>query len=398
MDKEGAPGACTRQRRHWGVLLNDGIGRVSISPAVAGWLAPARLLPYLKAAREDPDKALQLYLWNTHLASACFETVSHVEVILRHAMDVQLSHHFQDEVCGIPWFLRPIAATQKAQSRIDDDIETVRRRVRDLRRETRDQIIAGLSFGFWANLLHSDHEQLWRDCLSQAFPGSSGRRKDVAAVVEPLRVFRNRLAHHDSLLSINVIFQRDQLLRLAGWIDPTAAAWVSANERITEVYGACPMPRPDTVVVAAGVAWDLYQATHAYVCQAGRAVRATDDLAFYTDREIKPEVPKILGRQDNLPWGSSQAQQLAASVNPDDQRLAQVMTASIDAGWTEGRYQVFMLTAPGEKGHITLPKPIPHRRRGTGSAFVQGQRYASHQQLLIASSTDDSNTRPDTRS
>lgn len=174
--------------------------------------------PYLKAAGEDPDKALQLYLWNTRLASACFETV--------------------------------------------------RRRVRDLRRETRDQIIAGLSFGFWANLLHSDHEQMWRECLNQAFPGSSGHREDVAAVVEPLRVFRNRLAHHDSLLSINVIFQHDQLLRLAGWVDPAAAA----------------------------LAWGLYQTTHVYVCQAGRAVRVCDYLAFYADREIKPEVPKVLGR------------------------------------------------------------------------------------------------------
>lgn len=176
---------------------------------------------------------------------------------------------------------------------------------------------------------------------------------------------------------------------MQGGVDPAASAWVSANERITEVYGACPTPQPDTVVVAAALAWDLYQTTHAYVCQAGRAVRVCDYLAFYADREIKPEVPKVLGRQDNLPWGRAQAQQLATSADPDDQRLADVMTASINAGWTQGRYQVFMLTAPGEKGHLTLPKPIPHRRRGTGSAFVRGQRYASHQQLLIADSTDD---------
>lgn len=283
----------------------------------------------------------------------------------------------------------PLGITAKAQIRIDADIEVARRRLRGLRHETRDQIIAALSFGFWASLLHSDHEQLWRDSLRLAFPHSSGRRKDVAAVVEPLRVFRNRLAHHDSLLSANVLHQRDQLLKVAGWIDSSAAAWLTQNERITKTYSSRPFPTPDTVVVAARHAWDLYRKCHAYVCQPGRAFQVTEYLAFYADREIKPEVPKILGRVDSLPWTATEAQRLVGSTSADDQRLGQIMATALADGWTMGRYQVFLLTAPGEAGHLSLSAPVSHPGRGAGSAFTQRQRYVSHRQLLTARSTED---------
>lgn len=51
----------------------------------------------------------------------------------------------------------------------------------------------------------------------------------------------------------------------------------------------------DTVVVAARKAYDLYLRYHAYICQPNRAIRPVPRMAFYTAREIKPEIPEILG-------------------------------------------------------------------------------------------------------
>jgi hypothetical protein len=50
----------------------------------------------------------------------------------------------------------------------------------------------------------------------------------------------------------------------------------------------------DVVVVAARDAWPEYQKYHAYVCQPDRPFRPVDRMAFYTQGQIYPLVPKIL--------------------------------------------------------------------------------------------------------
>ncbi len=141
-----------------------------------------------------------MYEWNAALAAACFEAFHYVEVIVRNAVDREMRTYYSEAQRLIPWFLLPIVG--KHQATFSESIEKVRRRLRDQNREreTRDQIIAGVDFGFWTALLHSENEELWRHALYKAFPYSSGKRKDVVAVLEALRIFRNRLAHHDSLL------------------------------------------------------------------------------------------------------------------------------------------------------------------------------------------------------
>lgn len=121
-----------------------------------------------------------------------------------------LRRHFREEQCGIPWFLLPTPGGEH----VADAVAAVRERLRPQRKESRHQIIAGLSFSFWSGLLGPKYEELWRDCLHQAFPNSSGKRKQVAVAVERVRKFRNRLAHHDSTINVDVPFELRQILEL----------------------------------------------------------------------------------------------------------------------------------------------------------------------------------------
>ncbi|KZB82374.1 hypothetical protein AVL48_10700 [Amycolatopsis regifaucium] len=102
-------------------------------------------------------------------------------------------------------------------------VAAVRERLRPQRKETRHQITARLSFGFWSGLLGPKYEELWRDCLHGAFPNSSGKRKQVAVAVERVRKFRNRLAHHDSTINVDIPFELRQIFDLAAYIDTDAA-------------------------------------------------------------------------------------------------------------------------------------------------------------------------------
>lgn len=360
---------------------------------MSGWVSAGRFGPHMSAAGGDEVKAVALYEWNVAVSAACFEAIHYVEVIVRNAIDRELRAFYGEDGRGIPWFLLPLVdrVPTQADKAFKDNIERVRRRLRDQhpRRETRDQILAGVDFGFWTALLHPENEELWRQALRRSFPHSSGRRKDVVVVLEKLRLFRNRLAHHDSLLAVDVLFHLDQMRQVLRWIDPRAEQWLLQVERVRAVHGRRPAGRQDVVVVAAKDAWPVYLDLHAYICQAGRSFQAVRHLGFYADREIKPELPQIRRRLDNVDWSASEVDRLRATGRPDDGRLATIIADSRRAGWTDGRYQVFELSSPGDADHVTLPAAVPHLVRGRGSAYTQGHRYVSLEALRSAGTTAD---------
>lgn len=257
-------------------------------------------------------------------------------------------------------------------------------------RETRDQIVAGLDFGFWSELLRTSHDELWKQALHRAFPHSSGKRADVMTALDTLRGFRNRLAHHDSLLNVDVAFRVGQMRDVLGWVDPRARAWFERVERVTEILRERPVLRTDDVlVVATATAWPFYRATGAYVCQAGRTFRPVERLAFYSEKKIHTEVPRVRRRVDHVDWSTAEVNRLRRSGAGEDRRMADIIVAHLDDGWPEGRNQVFDLSRPGEVGHLTLSHPIPHLKTGKGSAFTQKQRCTTSQAMLDASSTAD---------
>lgn len=353
-------------------------------PAMRQAISEPRFAPYLREAKGDETAALELYKWSTRMTSATYELIAHVEVFMRNAIDRALSQGYRDETCGIPWLLREPPLKVEAMRRVTD----VRDRLRDQHRESRHQIVAGLSFGFWAGMLGPRYEEEWRLSLRHAFPGGNGTRKEAAILAEGIRKFRNRLAHHDSVLGLDIPFEVQRLHALAELLGAEPAAWLRSVDRTADVYRERPVATIDTVVVAARHAWPLYEQERAYVCQAGRWFRPVTRLAFYTDQEIKADVPLIRHRRDNVAWTEEHAAELAAG-DREDRKIAAVIRASRSRQWTEGVYQVFLLTRPGDRDHRELARALPHRTSGRGSAFTQRQRYVSLHALETATTTDD---------
>ncbi|SNY80781.1 hypothetical protein SAMN04244553_2353 [Nocardia amikacinitolerans] len=348
-------------------------------------LSKPRLLPYLDAADQDKEVALRLYAWTSRTAAASFEIVGHLEVLLRNSLDRRLREHYREASVGIPWFLMPTPGGES----LSEAVETVRARLRPMNQESRDQIVAGLSFGFWSGLVGRKYEQLWRDCLHRAFPNSSGQRKQVSSAIEGVRKFRNRLAHHDCLLNVDVPFEIRRVLEVARYIDVDAEGWLAKLSSAMDVYAERPVSTDDTVVVAARNAWSLYEQTFAYVCQPGRFFRPVDRMAFYVHSQIQKEVPRIRHRRDNVEWTSSSADRLRGSADSNDRKIAAVIDHSRTVGWVEGAYQVFLLTRPGDPTHRSLEMALPHNGAGRGTAFTQKQRYVSLHALETAKTTAD---------
>lgn len=204
---------------------------------VATWITDARFEPYLAETRGDYDDALALYVWNARISAAAFETLHHVEVLVRNSVDVQFAPVDPSARPEDTWLGNPSILIGPARDRVRATIDRV---VRDGKRPTRGRVVAGLSFGFWRALFDKKYQQLWNTHLHRAFLAGSGDRSEVAALMSNLVPFRNRLAHHETIVRRPIAEHYGEMLALAGLVDADARAWIRTVSRVESVLDARP--------------------------------------------------------------------------------------------------------------------------------------------------------------
>jgi hypothetical protein len=133
------------------------------------WITTARFEPYLNEMAGDRERAAALYVWNARISAAMFETLHHVEVLLRNAVDGL----FAPLDAAVPpretWLEDPAILNEQSRRRVR---ETIGRIVREGKTPTRGRAVAGLSFGFWRALFDRKNSALWVSHLHRAFPAA----------------------------------------------------------------------------------------------------------------------------------------------------------------------------------------------------------------------------------
>lgn len=198
------------------------------------WFSAERLVPYRAACDGADDRAADLYAWNGALSAALWQTLGHVEILLRQAMHRQLSSWSQKREHDDRWY---IAVDAYLTDRARIDVRQARRRVtKSGKAETPGRVVAELNLGFWRYLLASHYERtLWLSCLRQAFPHLHGIRKHIERPVADLHRLRNRLAHHEPIHHQPIEDLREKALLVAGWVDPAARDWILAGDTVPQV-------------------------------------------------------------------------------------------------------------------------------------------------------------------
>ena len=138
--------------------------------ALSEIISPLRLGTYLNASGHDADRALRLYLWNAKIGEAFHIPIQSVEVGLRNRVSDGLTIAF-----GAEWW-QDKQFQRLAGARRCDDIEMVWRRL-DRKGKTMagGQVVAGLSFGFWVDVLDKRFfPAIWSVHLADAFPHIPG--------------------------------------------------------------------------------------------------------------------------------------------------------------------------------------------------------------------------------
>lgn len=203
---------------------------------IEAWIGPARMAPFVVATIGDEGAALALYVWNARLAGDLIEMIHHVEVLVRNAVHRQL--RAAQPAGGLrSWLIDP-AVLRAAEVSV---VEAAIGRIGRLRRPvTEDRVLAGLPLSFWARLVGTSYSDLWVATLHRAFPAGSGSRRDAAGQLNRISQLRNDIAHHKSLLHVAAADRHDDLLRLAGAVDPAAAAWIGGISRVPATLASAP--------------------------------------------------------------------------------------------------------------------------------------------------------------
>jgi hypothetical protein len=188
---------------------------------------------YLDWAGGDRQRAIELYTLNTRISESLYIPLQTLEVALRNRV-----HTVMKDVHGETWFQTDIVLG-------DRQPDQLRKAIKDIEDEGREatpgRIVAALTFGFWTAMLGKEYEDLWQETLNAIAKKPNGkglRRKGLSAPLTPIRVLRNRIAHHEPILMWDLAKHHDKIIELITWLSPPAAAWCSSIDRFQEVYPA----------------------------------------------------------------------------------------------------------------------------------------------------------------
>lgn len=220
------------------------------------FLSEARWETYRVEAARTGASAEGLYAWNTQIAGALFEVLGHLECALREAIDTRLrawnaeqeTRRFSPGIDPGPDWAVPDRAAAPLRSLVSKPCREASRRVRRPGISGHDDVVAQLSFGTWITLIpksvkntESSQFRLWDESLMDAFPYLGGGGPEyLYRRLARLRDLRNRIAHHENLLSVNAESRLTDVLAILACIDQQLADHVAGVARVREVADADP--------------------------------------------------------------------------------------------------------------------------------------------------------------
>lgn len=191
-------------------------------------ISSPRFSRYLQLVGNNSEEdALMLYVLNARLSGSFIHLLQIVEVALRNSLDQTLiTAHGSDWLTGGAVSLGPRQIQQVKEARRRACLPA-------------GVCIDDLSFGFWVELLTRYYEQsLWIPCLHGTFQirAALSKRKEVHNLFDDIRRFRNRVAHHDQVVSREPKMIIEKIITALGWLSPTMSQWVAGNEEATSAW------------------------------------------------------------------------------------------------------------------------------------------------------------------
>ncbi len=197
--------------------------------------SPERLASYVDPANPDARETVARYLWELALVNAIMPLLHTLEVAFRNELAraaTRLTAGRDFRTAGIHSWLDAVPTMLMDRER-EKVLAAKGRMGNDPRRWTEARLIAKLDFGFWVALcrdVYADTRasgpRLWPRALDIAFrkrPRTVNTRAELYHRFDRIRVFRNRVAHHQSVWNQAYLAQHEYILESLGWMTPKLA-------------------------------------------------------------------------------------------------------------------------------------------------------------------------------
>jgi hypothetical protein len=209
-------------------------------------LSPERLQPYMTRAGGNRHRAILLYERNTALSEALYGVTQAAEIAVRNAI-----HRVLSVPHGLMWF----EAVGLEGPQLDKVLNAKYELDRNGRALTPGAVVAELNLGFWTSLVSTRYEkQLWVPHLHKAFPHalrtSSGKpgaapspisRAEIFDQLESVRNLRNRIAHHEPILKLDLPRIYSGTLEALKWVCPVTAEWTRSTNSFPRRFHETPL-------------------------------------------------------------------------------------------------------------------------------------------------------------
>lgn len=214
--------------------------------AIPRSLSTARFTTYLALAGNDIQLGLQLYEWNLRLSSALMIPIAISEVALRNAVDAALTDLYGPDW---PWdagFIRELPNPPANQ--FNPRRELVITATRYLHPKRTGKVVADLKFVWWEKILRARHEgTIWDNKLPDVFPNAPPSlrittvREILREAVQDIRELRNRIAHHEPIITRDLLADLQRLRRIANFVGLEVEQWLVSIEKVSELVSERPV-------------------------------------------------------------------------------------------------------------------------------------------------------------
>ena len=199
-------------------------------------LSLPRFEPYVRTCEGDETAAVRLYGWNVDVSAAFYSALHCLEIVLRNALHDELKFHYARS----NWW----TAAQPAGEGANLITDAYRRLNRTIgRAPNSDDVVAAMPFGFWVSLVSRSNEAaMWRPALYRAFrPGYRRSRREMHVHLNSLRLFRNRVMHHEPIHTRHLEADRNRIYELAEYLAPGAAAMLGRGNTLADALARRPL-------------------------------------------------------------------------------------------------------------------------------------------------------------
>jgi len=199
--------------------------------AIVKCLSDPRFKPY-RDLESPGSPAIEHYLYNARLAKSLLFPLHVCEVVVRNAANDVLKANFQSA-----WYRNPAFESKL----IPKTLAALTKAVGNAPTGNVDDLIASMSLDFWSHLFRSAHQSLWWGCFDRVVRAAPATRyADFGMRLRNITGLRNRIAHHEFILNLNLSNYHTEILDVVGYISKETRDWLAAHSTFTRIVRTAP--------------------------------------------------------------------------------------------------------------------------------------------------------------